>query len=108
MALKSLKFTPEENAKNSPSAISSPGDKPAYPYGTRICLDDSSLKKLGISNLPPVGTKMTVKAIVEVCSTSEYDSVDGGARMSLDLQVTDIELGKAKNDVDPEKIYDKK
>ncbi|KAG2171874.1 hypothetical protein INT44_002519 [Umbelopsis vinacea] len=66
-------------------------DQPAYPYGLSICLDDETLAKLGITELPKVGTVMQLTALVEVCSVSQYENQDG-ADNSLSLQITDMEL----------------
>ncbi len=68
-------------------------DAPKYPWGLSISLDDDSLKKLGITALPAVGTKMTLNATVEVCSTSQYSDQEGEAEVSMSLQITAMELG---------------
>lgn len=67
------------------------GDSPAYPYGLRVCLNEESLKKLGVSSLPSVGTTMRLEAVVEVCSASENQTAKGSER-NLDLQITDMQL----------------
>ena len=66
-------------------------DTPEYPYGLRINLDDDSLKKLGITELPEVGTTMTLQAQVEVVSVSQHES-DNGKHRDMSLQITDMEL----------------
>lgn len=67
-------------------------DEPEYPYGLRIELRNDSLAKLGITELPKVGSRMTLTAIVEVCGTSTCES-RSGEDLSLDLQITDMSLG---------------
>lgn len=64
---------------------------PEYPYGLTICIDDDLLAKLGITDLPPVGTKFRIEALAEVCSTSQYAN-QSGADQSMSLQITDMEL----------------
>lgn len=65
-----------------------------YPYGLKICLDEASLSKLGIQELPEVGQKMTIEALVEVVSVSKYDTKQSGVDRKVDLQITDMELGE--------------
>ena len=103
----SLKLTPEEAKGETLLAEPEPGDAPAYPCGTTLYLDDDTLLKLGISELPPVGTKFTLTAIVEVTGNNARENQEG-RESSLDLQITDMELGAAQtNDADRAKrIYD--
>jgi len=68
------------------------GDAPKYPYGLTINIDEEGLKKLGITSMPAVGTQMTLTALVEVCSTSQYQDRSGETESSLSLQITDMEL----------------
>lgn len=70
----------------------SPGDAPAYPYGLRLCLDTETLEKLGITDLPRVGTVITLQARAEVVSTGVNQEQDGDKRMHCDLQITDMAL----------------
>jgi hypothetical protein len=75
-------------------------DQPAYPYGLTIQLDDETLAKLGITDLPPVGTVMQLTALVEVCSVSQYENQDG-AENSMSLQITDMELANGNSEPKP-------
>lgn len=81
------------------------GDLPEYPYGLRLCLDNDTLKKLGILKVPPVGSKMKLEAMVEVCSTSSYDTKEKGIINSMDLQICEMSLTGGKKAVDPNKMY---
>lgn len=76
----------------------SPGDGPAYPYGLSLCLDTETLEKLGYSEPPAVGSKLTVTALVTVTSTGVNQQQDGDKRQHCDLQITDMELGAADID----------
>lgn len=67
-------------------------DEPMYPYGLCLHLSQEQLEKLGITALPAVGTEMTLTAKVFVKGTSAYET-QGGKDMSMDLQITDMELG---------------
>lgn len=92
MALTSMQLTPDE-AKNADCYPGDGDDKgPKYPYGLSINLDDETLAKLGITVLPAVGTKMTLQAVVEVTSTSQYERQDE-KEININLQITDMELG---------------
>lgn len=75
-------------------------DTPRYPYGLCLDLDDGSMEKLGIKDLPAVGTEMTImaKVVVKSVSSNQYEGGDAESRMSL--QITDMEVGgtsKANN-----------
>lgn len=82
-------------------------DEPKYPYGLRISLDNDSLKKLGVKELPAVGDTLMIKANVTVVSTSENESAEGGEYKCCDLQITDLGLGKQAREVGTDKIYSK-
>lgn len=90
MALINMKMSREEAKEYAPQAIDSEG--PEYPYGLCICLNDDSLEKLGITNLPKVGTEMMIMAKVKVTSTRAYSDKEGEAESSVDLQITDMEI----------------
>jgi len=77
-----------------------------YPYGLRICLTHEVLEKLGITDLPEVGSKMKLQAEVEVISTSEYETKDSGKKKSMDLQICMMDLKNGKKEVSPKDIYD--
>jgi len=84
--LKSMKITKSQQEKaTKPSMM----EYPQYPYGLSIRLDNDSLKKLGIKELPEVGEKMTVIAKVEVTSASQNKST-GGDSKNVELQITDM------------------
>lgn len=82
-------------------------DPMEYPYGLQINLDEETLKKLGVKNLPDVEATFTIRANVKVISRSEHESVEGGERRCLGLQVTDLDLGLRKKEIGTEKIYNK-
>ena len=64
-----------------------------YPYGLTIELDDETLKKLGITELPEIRNKMLLAANIEVRSTSESKNDSGRDHKNVSLQITDMELG---------------
>lgn len=69
---------------------------PKYPYGLSIYLDDDALKKLGMTDLPKVGTSMPATITVMVTGTSQratQSSKDGEQmRTCVDLQITDMDI----------------
>lgn len=94
MAMINMKREPER--EEMPGEIE--GDEPQYPYGLCISLEQDDLEKLGITALPKVGVEMTVTARAYVKSTSAYDTQGEGKRMSVSLQITDLELGGGQNE----------
>ena len=76
-----------------------------YPYGLRICLDNESLKKLGVKNTFAVGTVLKLEAVVEVSSASMRET-ESGPEFSMDLQITEMELEKENTNSDrANKLY---
>lgn len=75
---------------------SAEAEGPKYPYGLKIDLEGESLKKLGLVDLPKVGTKMTLTAQVEVCSVSQYESKDGNADQRVSIQIEAMALEPVK------------
>lgn len=105
--LKDMALSEDEQKDSYPVAIGDgEANEPKYPYGLCLCLDESSLKKLGIKNLPKVGQSMSINAKVMVKSISEYESMHNGERRSMDLQITAMEIVSSKKEVDVKKLYD--
>jgi len=93
MKLVSMK---NEEKRPSPEVSSMKYDEPAYPYGLQISLDAESMKKLGIKDMPKVGTKMMIEATVEVCSVSMNESKFYGDNKRVELQITELGLGEGE------------
>ena len=89
-----MKMSPEEAKEE--SGISEV-DAPLYPYGLMIRLNDESLEKVGLTELPKVGTKIQITAMCEVVSTSSRQDQSGEDESSVELQITDMELGAAQS-----------
>lgn len=92
MKLKSMKLSKSDRESASKQAESMI-ERPAYPYGLCLRLDNEALEKLEIGELPEVGSKMTVLATVEVSATSQHDVAGGSPNKTLELQITDMALG---------------
>lgn len=71
--------------------LSSPSSED-YPYGTRIELDNDSLDKLGIDDMPDVGKKMRIHAVAHVLSTSESTHDGKKAHRSMSLQIRKMKM----------------
>lgn len=89
MKLVSMEFDQAE-AKAESSEVNEL-EAPKYPYGTCLYLDEKTLDKLGISEMPDVGTMVKIEAMAKVTGTSERE-YEGGSHKTLDLQLTDMGL----------------
>lgn len=85
--MKHMKLTEEEQKGTGPIEV----DKPKYPYGLELHLDHPSLEKLGMKELPAVGSKMHLAAKVMVSGAMMHDG-PGGKQKSLHLQITHMAL----------------
>ena len=66
-------------------------DAPRYPHGLKLYLNEETLKKLGVKELPELGDKMMVDAVTEVVSVSEENDLYGHRR-DVVLQITEMDL----------------
>lgn len=105
----SLVLSAKESKEATLCCPAEPGDGPKYPYGTELRLDDETLLKLGVSELPVVGTKFTLMAICEVTDSVSRENKEG-REQSLSLQITEMELGTqgVTNDDRARRIYAEK
>lgn len=88
MAMVNLKSKPER--EEMPGEVEA--DEPQYPYGLCLHLGKDELEKLGVKELPDVGTPVMISAKAFVKSTSAYNTQGDGKSMSAELQITDMEL----------------
>lgn len=79
-------------------------EQPEYPYGLRIHLDQESLAKLGITEMPEVGKTFTLQAHVQVVSVSQYENDEGKSR-EMGLQITDMDLKQEGGESDAKSLY---
>lgn len=70
---------------------------PDYPWGLVLRLESDELDKLGLKELPKVGTEMPMSITVRVTSVSQSASDNGGKKTdeerSVSLQITAIGIG---------------
>jgi hypothetical protein len=71
-------YSPEEYATN------------PYPCGLRLTLDLVELRKLGIEELPPLGSQIAFYVCGEVCRTSE--SIEYGVDKCMSVQIQQMAL----------------
>jgi hypothetical protein len=103
--LVNMKIDPKEREKK--YAESAVTDRPLYPYGLALHLDDDVMSRLGMATLPQVGKQVLVYALADVVSVSEHESTgDDGKQQSVSLQITDLALlPPPKNEDAGEKLY---
>lgn len=77
------------------TASKTPSKSPSYPWGLSFSLDHGGLTKLGMKNIPKVGTAMTVHARVHVKSSSSGMSEDGTPHRNADFQITHMRFKDA-------------
>jgi len=86
--LKSMKLSKADREAQFPKAIEM--ERPLYPYGLSITLEEQVIDKLGLESLPKVGTTLILVARVEVTSVSAHQAVGDEKRRSVGLQMTDL------------------
>lgn len=91
MALTDLKITKTEAKTKSESMAIGTADTERYSYGTRMTLDDAELKKLGIKELPAVGTVLMFEAKAKVISSRQSAS-EGSNSRNVELQITHMDF----------------
>ena len=73
-------------------------EAPEYPYGLEIQLQEDSIEKLGIKNLPKPGDKFRLYSEVVTVDVGSNANVSGKKRAHLTLQITAMVLAPAKDD----------
>lgn len=91
-----LAMTKEEAKKEYGYEPSDTDNLPKYPYGLSIHLDDDTLAKLGLTDLPKVGSNLVAQITVTVTGTSQRATQSGKEgetlRTCVDLQITDMDI----------------
>lgn len=97
MKLASMKMLPGESEY---SMMSQPMN-PEYPYGLRLCLKETSIAKLGIKDMPEIGSEMMITCKVKVVEVSQEIEPASGAEKDaiereLELQIVEMGIEPAK------------
>lgn len=96
MDMKSMKMTKEDMRGPMSEPVDDMDEQDAYPYGLQINLDEKSMDKLDMPDMPEVGAEMMLMAKVKVNNVHQSDSAGGGKHVSVGLQITDMALMPAK------------
>lgn len=100
MALVSLKR--DVKVEPADTMLASSPVREEYPYGCCLSLDEETLSKLGVTELPKAGATITFTAQARVASTSvrseaaEPDEGEGAEKeRRVELQITAMDMGGA-------------
>ncbi|MGH2612062.1 MAG: capsid staple protein [Rhabdochlamydiaceae bacterium] len=72
-------------------------EKPKFPLGTTITLDDDLIKKLGIKKMPEIGDQFSIEGIAHVTSVSNYESQETSHRQ-ICIQFSEMSCAGYKED----------
>lgn len=70
--------------------------QPDYPYGLVLHLEKDEIDKLGMKQLPGIGTEMPMHVLLRVTRVSQSAAEGADEQTSVDLQITDIGIGAAE------------
>jgi hypothetical protein len=98
MAMVNMKSKPY--AEEPEEAETMEGDEPRYPYGLCLHLGNDEIEKLKLTQVPDIGTEVMIMAKAFVKSTSAYETQSEGKSRSVELQITDLELGPVQQKPD--------
>lgn len=88
----SMKRTPADKRGDKLQTSPAEAMAPDYPWGLCLHMDREELDKLGMKDLPKVGTEMTITAKVKVTRVSQSAVEGANEESSVDMQITDIAL----------------
>lgn len=104
MKLKSMKLSDKQQEQAMPSTVAA--DRPKYPWGLGLHLDDEIIKKLELGGVE-VGKTLMVQARVNVTGAMEQEHEHSGKQRSVSLQITDMAIGTDEGEGDAaDKLYD--
>ena len=76
--------------------------KPEYPYGLRITLGPSEIKKLGIMNMPKLDEDFLMMA--KCCAVEVRKGENGDHYLSLQIEEMKLKSTKEEDEDRPEKV----
>jgi hypothetical protein len=88
-------FTPKKDPTATKGGIGAAPEGAETMEPPRIYLQDHHIKKLGLTKMPPVGSKINVSGLAHVGATNESNDpgIDGGKRRSMTLHLHKMDLG---------------
>lgn len=98
MKVVSLELKPKEAEQE--TVESRETEKPLYPYGTCLYLDEVALAKLGLEGCE-VGDEIQIMALGKVTGRSERE-YEGGKHQTLDIQLTEMGCEEADDADEPD------
>lgn len=87
--MKSMRIDEQEKKEQSESSVL---DRPDYPYGLELHIDENSFEKLGMSDAPDPGQEFMVLAKATVQDVHKSKHSGGKDHINFRLQITDMEL----------------
>ena len=90
VSMKRDKKKKDKKADNSPMCCPTPCDAPEYPWGLSITLESESLDKLGMDDLPRVGSTVKIVAETRVESVSSRSTSEDDENRSVQLQIVKL------------------
>lgn len=84
------------------STLVAPEMREEYPYGLRLTLDNDTLAKLGMSELPAIDSEFKLMALCCVVSVHQSERSDGEPHRSVELQIEQMALAPAAEEDDAE------
>lgn len=80
------------------SSLVSPMSQDEYPWGLRLSLDNETLTKLGMTELPAIDSEFKLVALCCVVSVSQSERADGEPQRDVGLQIEQLMLMPAKEE----------
>lgn len=65
-------------------------DKPRYPWGLQLHMENDQLKALGMAEMPKIGSTMMMQCTVKVTGCREEEREGGEAERSVSMQIIEI------------------
>ena len=91
--LVNMKLSKKEVKESEPDSTAV--DRPRFPFGLSLHLDQEALDKLGIDEMPAVGLEESMVAFVRVTSVSDNQHEGDSKRSrSVGLQITAMRFGE--------------
>jgi hypothetical protein len=78
---------------------------PEYPWGTRLTVNNDVVKALFPGGMPKIGAEMPVSGKVRVTGVVEEDRQGEPPRLSVDLQMTELDVVRDEKPNVAERMY---